>query len=109
MTIWFLNQFFVVIILLNFLIAVISQSYENVMNKQDIKKYEYIADLNEEALMMINSLPRMKRTFDGEKQQLVKKNQLIVSIKTKEDQEDTEEWVGFIQTIKLFMKKSFAS
>lgn len=37
--IWFMNQFVIVIILLNFLIAVISQSYENVMNSKSIMKY----------------------------------------------------------------------
>ena len=68
MTIWFLNQFFVVIILLNFLIAVIGQSYENVMSKQDIKKYQDMADLNEEALMWINILPGMKGRFDDDDQ-----------------------------------------
>ena len=35
--VWTLNQFIVVVILLNFLIAVISQSYENVMNSKEIK------------------------------------------------------------------------
>lgn len=31
--VWYINQFFIYIILLNFLIALIGQSYENVMNK----------------------------------------------------------------------------
>ena len=32
-TVWLANQFLTTIVLMNFLIAVISQSYENVMNK----------------------------------------------------------------------------
>ena len=37
--IWFVNQFLATIVLINFLIAVISQSYENVMNKLIIHIY----------------------------------------------------------------------
>ena len=47
--IWGFQQFFMVIILLNFLIAVISQSYENVMSKKLIKKYLQKAELIIEA------------------------------------------------------------
>ena len=54
--VWTLNQFVIVIILLNFLIAVISQSYENVMNSKSIKKYKDIAHLNKEAFLCLETI-----------------------------------------------------
>ena len=33
--VWFLQQFIILICLLNFLIAIVSQSYENVMSKKE--------------------------------------------------------------------------
>lgn len=51
-TTWFTNQFVVLIILLNFLIAVISQSYENVMNSQSILTYLSRCEWNKEMYQM---------------------------------------------------------
>jgi len=53
---WFANQFFILIILLNFLIAVISQSYENVMSKAVISKYRQRAQLNRECRLVYAEL-----------------------------------------------------
>ena len=54
--IWVFNQVIVVIILLNFLIAVISQSYENVMSNKVIKQYQDIAALNKETYEFLEFL-----------------------------------------------------
>ena len=53
-TLWIIHQFVNMIILLNFLIAIISQSYENVMSKSAIFKYKQRAQLNQECLMMLD-------------------------------------------------------
>ena len=45
---WFLNQLLVLIILLNFLIAIISQSFEEVMAKKVIHKYQHRSTMNRE-------------------------------------------------------------
>ena len=45
---WYTNTFFMIVILLNFLIAVISQSYEKVIEQQLIYSYMHKAELNEE-------------------------------------------------------------
>lgn len=45
---WYLNQFFNLIILLNFLIAIVSQSYEKVMTDSMKYEYEHKAELNSE-------------------------------------------------------------
>lgn len=44
--IWLINQFFITIILLNFLIAIIVQSYESVMSKSIINIYSTKAAWN---------------------------------------------------------------
>ena len=46
--IWLGNQFFILIIMLNFLIAVISQTYDQVMSQSQILLYKRKADLNHE-------------------------------------------------------------
>lgn len=43
---WFENQFFNLIILLNFLIAIVGQSYERVMSESLIYQYSHKAELN---------------------------------------------------------------
>ena len=45
---WYFNTFFMIVILLNFLIAVISQSYERVIEQQNIYSYMHKSELNEE-------------------------------------------------------------
>ena len=45
---WYLNQFFNLIILLNFLIAIVSQSYEKVMTDSMKHEYDHKAELNSE-------------------------------------------------------------
>lgn len=49
---WFANQALILIILLNFLIAVISQSYENVMNSSVPFKYQQRCELIREAAVI---------------------------------------------------------
>ena len=95
--VWFMNQFIIVIILLNFLIAVISQSYENVMNSKSIMKYQDMAALNKEAYQFMNHW--------GFKHPLIKKNRLLVSLEVANDEGETSEWSGFVQTMKIFVKK----
>lgn len=56
--VWLLNQLLILIVLLNFLIAVISQSYENVMNKSVQFKYLQRCELIREAAIVFNSLGR---------------------------------------------------
>lgn len=67
------NQYVVLIILLNFLIAVISQSYENVMNSKTIKKYKDLAHLNKEAYLFLN-------TIGCTQKKLIKNNRIILSL-----------------------------
>ena len=100
-SIYWTNQFVVVIILLNFLIAVISQSYENVMNSKTIKKYKDIAHLNKEAYLILSMVGLVSKS------KLVKNNRILLSIKVNENTTtETEEWAGFATTMKNFFKKN---
>ena len=60
--VWLLEIFFVLIVLLNFLIAIISQSYEEVMLKSLQNKYHHRAQLNRECRMTL-SLLRLDRSL----------------------------------------------
>lgn len=41
---------------------------------------------------------------------MIQNNQIILSLTTEEDNdEETAEWVGFVQTMKIFLKKSFTT
>jgi hypothetical protein len=58
--IWFLNQIVVTIILLNFLIAIISQSYEQVMSISKIGLYNHRRDLNVTCQLMLRYFNLLK-------------------------------------------------
>ena len=50
--VWLFNQFLLLIIMLNFLIAVISQVYADVVEKQEAFLYQHRASLNHDFLML---------------------------------------------------------
>lgn len=49
--VWFLNLFMNMVILLNFLIAIISQSYDRVISNKLVNLYNHKSDLNIERLL----------------------------------------------------------
>lgn len=55
-TVWVLETFFVLIVLLNFMIAIVSQSYEEVMSKRMVHKYLHIADMNTQSRTILSIL-----------------------------------------------------
>ena len=52
--VWTSSLYIMVIMMLNFLIAIISQSYENVMSQQIVFQYQQKVEMNEEYLMILN-------------------------------------------------------
>jgi hypothetical protein len=52
--VWFVHQFLILIILLNFLIAIVSGSYEDVMSKESEHKYMHRTEMNLECFVMLN-------------------------------------------------------
>ena len=53
-TFWFIHQYLILIILLNFLIAIISGSYEDVMAQEIQLKYQHRCEMNLECLVILN-------------------------------------------------------
>ena len=100
--VWVLNQFIIVIILLNFLIAVISQSYENVMSSKTIKQYQDIAALNKETFQFLNTMGLLAGN------ELVQKNRILITVEA-ENENESSEWTGFVSTMKSFIKKSLGN
>jgi hypothetical protein len=65
MTFWaqalfFVSTYIMVIIMLNFLIAAISQSYDEVMGKEELYFAQSMADLNTESALVIDFLNKLK-------------------------------------------------
>ena len=92
--IWLFNQFLNLIILLNFLIAVISQVYDSVVADQKLLLYTHRAEMNREYYMI-------KRFFDEN----VEFKILVFSIDKSLAEGEADDWVGFVQAIKNFVSK----
>lgn len=94
---WLLTQFLVLIILLNFLIAIVALAFDEVIDSEKIVTYEQRAQLNLEyryiRARVGRWLPHMR---------LTRVDFMICS--TAEDQTDVSEWKGFVKTIRSFFK-----
>ena len=69
------------------------------MNSKEIKKYVHRSELNLEAFKVIHFFRNLTNS-------LKKTSVIMIGLNGSEGQaEETEEWVGFVQTVKLFIKK----
>lgn len=93
---WFLNQFLILIVLINFLIAVISQSYENVMDTAVIIKYSQRCDLNSQISIIYEHSKILRKNYDC----------VILSSNTQHGGD--EAWSGFCQSVKCYVKEQNA-
>ena len=95
------NEFFILIILLNFLIAIISQSYDEVMSREEVELYNSRCYLNFDISFLVDLLEHFK---------LRKKRPArifyIIAKQTKE--QDENDYVGFVRTIKNSVKRQNA-
>lgn len=82
----------ILIVLLNFLIAVVSQSYENVMNSATQFKYKQRCEMIREAAII-------NQTFG-----FYKKYHVFVLQCNVFDEDSGGDWAGFVQTLKTFIK-----
>lgn len=80
-SVWFLNQWLVLIILLNFIIAIISQSFEQVMSKSLINMFAQRTQMNQECQMVMRELNLQ-----------YKMDLIILTANTKEDNDVNTEW-----------------
>lgn len=58
------NEFFILIVLLNFLIAIIGQSYDEVMSKEEIDRYQSRVELNIEVAILLDTIREFAHTGD---------------------------------------------
>lgn len=58
---WFIQVFFMLVIMLNFLIAVLQQTYTEVMKDQQIILYQQRAELNEECNDLLSLFVKLKK------------------------------------------------
>lgn len=84
------------IVLMNFLIAVISQSYENVMNKLQVHTYKNRASMNFQYYQIMEFYQM------SDKLTLVLLQSKTTGAEVEGD--DNDEWKGFVQTIKKFLR-----
>ena len=89
--IWLSNQFLVLIILLNFLIAIISESYANTLEKKEYYKYVQRCEMNIETMIALD--------FVGK---LVPHDYFILSTNI-ENEHDDSELKGHTESIKNFV------
>ena len=89
---WLYNQFLNLIILLNFLIAVISQVYDTVVATQNLVTYKHRAEMNLDYFMMADFWSRKQKGF------LI----LVFSLVNQESEQGEDDWLGFVASIKSF-------
>ena len=79
--IWFLNLFMNMVIMLNFMIAIISQSFETVITNRLTYEYEYKSALNLERLQFHSIFSKLKKfnllcTVSRYQEDLMKKDEI---------------------------------
>lgn len=89
---FFFNQLFIAVILLNFLIAMITQSYERVMQQRAKSHYAQKCDLNIEIKLLQSHLMNEKK-FDSVI--IFSRNDLNAN-----EEDDEENWDGFVEAIR---------
>jgi len=72
------------------------------MNSKVIKRYQDIAALNRETFQFMHQMG-----WDS-KIQLIIQNKIILTLKVADEQQEGSEWTGFVQTMKIFIKKHLA-
>lgn len=94
------NEFFILIVLLNFLIAIIGQSYDEVMNAKEINTYISKCDLNSEIALIQDSIRRHLGQMNSSK--TCRTFYLVADTSHVDDENDFQ---GFVRTIKMAMKR----
>lgn len=94
---WFANEFLMMIILLNFLIAIISQSYDKVISKSTILLYESKCDFIAETSVLIDSFPGV---FGKDFRSQI----FILQASTEDEGQTGDDVAGFVKTITKVIK-----
>lgn len=93
---WFINTFLNLIILLNFLIAVISQVYDQTIAQKILNRYWDKANFNQEYFIVMNQFMQLSELF---------KIVVITQAVDFEDNTDDDSYVGFVESLKRIIHK----
>ena len=94
-TLFLFNEFFNLIVLLNFLIAIISQSYDEVMGKSTANKYQSRCSINLEILQLIDFFK-----YKGESRET-----MLYLVANAAHSDIGNEFQGFVKSIKGAIKQ----
>ena len=83
-------------ILLNFVIALISQSYDDVMERQLEAEYQQMTKLNRECRFMMKAIGRPCEV----------QNMFVLTTNSESGENKADEWHGFVVTVRSYLKTS---
>jgi hypothetical protein len=89
--IWLFNQILILVILMNFLIAIIAQSFEEMMSRKTINKYSQRAEMNKECRLNLFSFGLAPKVE-------------CITIQADNSVNESNEWQGFVHAIKKTLK-----
>ena len=92
--VWIINQYILLIILLNLLISIMSHNYENYMSNQSLYTYQQKALMNTECRLVLRSFNIIQPHMDCA---------IITQLDKAEDNEREISSKGFVKTIKDFI------
>lgn len=94
-----IHEFFILIVLLNFLIAIVSQSYDSIMDNEQMETTMSKIYLNNEAAIIFDAIDLIFRI----KKDVCQIIHLVVDMSYYED--SGHDFQGFVRTMKIAMKK----
>lgn len=96
--VWMMNQFILLVVLLNFVIALISEVYERVMDQRMIYEYQNKQGLNAETQRFYNTFKSLSDEVRGTIPQIILLNS------EKKAPLDLDDYIGCIQTFKKLIR-----
>jgi len=98
--VWYANVFIMTIILFNFIIAILFQSYEQIIHDMEAHRYKQKAVLVVEAQQVIMWLG-FNKSNDHQKSIIIRKKKFHDDVA---DRLDKEKWQGFTHSIKTYLE-----
>lgn len=96
------NEFFILIILLNFLIAIISQSYDEVMSREEINRYQSRCELNGEIALIDDKVKELTQIVTDSNNE---PSRCFYIVANAYNVVTDNEFLGFVKTIKMTIKR----
>ena len=98
--VWYANVFMMTILLFNFIVAVLFQSYEQIIHDMEAHRYKQKAELLVEAQRVLTWLG-FNKAGDYDTAILIRKKKFSDDVA---DRLDKEKWQGFTKSIKTYLR-----